>query len=213
MSASHCSDTEPELISLQDVEKRYGKKIALRVATVELRRGDRMLIAGGNGSGKSTLLRILAGIAPISSGHATVSPALDKMRVCYVPQAGGLYQNLTVSENIRAISHLVGAEVPKDLDKHWYIRELGLERFLHAKCAELSGGFQKLASIACALAVEPEGVFLDEPLAGVDSDYAERLLNGLESSFTLGFLVVTDQQPSRFRSANRIVDLGRGDPC
>ena len=199
------------LVSLRDVEKRYGGKVALRNCSVELRRAERMLITGGNGSGKSTLLRILAGITPVSSGQATVSPEFDAMRVCYVPQVGGLYQNLTVIENARALSHLVGAETPKDLERNWFVRDLGLERFLQAKGAELSGGFQRLAAIACALAARPQGLFLDEPLTGVDPERAERLLEGLKSPGGPEFLVVTDHSSVRFPFADRIVDLAQGE--
>ncbi|HLG42209.1 MAG TPA: ATP-binding cassette domain-containing protein, partial [Planctomycetota bacterium] len=129
MPPSPSSDTETPLLSLKDVEKRYGEKRVLQVSALELRREDRMLIVGGNGRGKSTLLRILAGIAPTSSGSTTVSPAWDAMRVCYVPQAGGLYQNLTLTENVATLSRLLGADIPKDLAGCWYIRELALERY------------------------------------------------------------------------------------
>ncbi len=211
MPPSPCSDSEACLVSLRDAEKRYGGKIALRTCSVELRRTERLLITGGNGSGKSTLLRVLAGITPISSGQATVSPEFDAMRVCYVPQVGGLYQNLTVIENARALSHLVGAETPKDLERQWYVRELGLDRFLQAKGAELSGGFQRLAAIACALAARPQGLSRAEPLTGVDPERAEMLLEGLKSPGGPQFLVVTDHSSARFPFADRIVELPRGD--
>jgi ABC-type multidrug transport system ATPase subunit len=214
MLQSPSSDTEACFVSLKDVEKRYGGKRVLQVSALELRREDCMLIVGGNGSGKSTLLRVLAGITPVSSGSAAWSPAWNAMRVCYVPQAGGLYQNLTLIENVATLSRLLGADIPNDLAGRWYIRDLGLERYLHIKSAELSGGFQKLAAIACALAVEPHGLFLDEPLTGVDSDRANRLLDALRSPVAeRKFLVITDHSSGRFPFANRIVDLGEGTPC
>lgn len=209
-SPSSGTDEIP-LLSLRDAEKRYGGKPVLRLSAVELRRKDRMLIVGGNGSGKSTLLRILAGVTPLSSGRADASPARHGLRACYVPQAGGLYQSLTVTENIAALSRLVGAQAPANLAERWYIRELGLVDYLHAKGGELSGGFQKLAAIACALAAEPQGLFLDEPLTGVDPDHADSLLGALRTQSTeLEFMVVTDHSADRFPFANRVVELARG---
>lgn len=129
------------------------------------------------------------------------------MRICYVAQAGGLYQNLTLLENARAFSYLMGCDIPSDLGKQWYIDELGLGRFIHTKTAELSGGFQRLAAIACALAAQPQGLFLDEPLGGVDPDHTIQLLSRLVLSSRLEFLVLTDHTATRFSFADRVINL------
>ena len=210
MHQSPSSATECPLVSLRHVQKRYDGKIAIRLDGINLRQRERLVIVGGNGSGKSTLLRMLAGITRPSSGQVTTSAVFDKMRIAYVPQVAGLYKNLTVAENVRALTHLTGARMPMELGKQWYVRDLGLDSFLHVKAGELSGGFQKVAAIACALASQPQGLFLDEPFNGIDPDRGRRLIEGIEASARLEFLVATDHTATRFPSHYHVVDLSHG---
>ena len=214
MHPSSYSGSDVWLLSVEDAEKRYGQKVVLQVNSFELYRRDRLLIAGPNGSGKSTFLRILAGITLVSAGRLKRSATLNGLRVCFVPQVGGLYQNLTLIENVRALTHLLGATMPLDLADRWYIRELGLDGHLHAKGRELSGGYQKLAAVACALATGPQGLYLDEPLTGIDPERREILLNGLSrASVELDFLIVTGHSTKEFSPATRIVTLDHGKIC
>lgn len=210
MHQSPSSATEGALVSLRQVQKHYGGKVAIRLNGIDLQQRERLVIVGGNGSGKSTLLRMLAGITPPSSGQVTMSAAFNKMRIGYVPQVGGLYQNLTVAENVRALAHLTGARIPTDLGKQWYVRDLGLDPFLHVKAGELSGGFQKIAAIACSLAAQPQGLFLDEPFNGIDPERGGKLLEGLKASARLEFLVATDHTAMRFPSHYRVIELPKG---
>jgi len=211
MSPSASSANEAPLVVLDAVDKRYGKKHALRQVSLVLKHRARLLIVGGNGSGKSTLLRVLAGIAPVSTGTAKPSAAFQSMRVCYVPQIGGLYPGLTVTENARALAYLLGAGMPDDLSEHRHIRALGVDAYLDVKVRELSGGFQKLASLACALAVEPRGLFLDEPLTGIDRERCAKVMESLDSlGEELDFLVVTDHSTTRLSSPSQVVLLSAG---
>jgi len=160
---------EVPLLSLRNVTKRYGAQTVLLVESLELRRGESILLHGRNGIGKSTLLRILGGISTIDSGDIERHELLRMSRLGFLPQAGGLYADLTVRENLRLRRRVYGLQrIPET--GAWYIDELGLEKYLDRCVAELSGGFQRLAGIAATLHVSPRWLLLDEPLTGVDAE-------------------------------------------
>jgi len=203
---SSCSDAP--LIALEQAEKRYGDRVVLRVERLDVFRKDWLLITGPNGSGKSTLLRILSGVAPLSAGRLIRAPQFDSLRICYVPQAAGLYQNLTLLDNIRLWTRLLGMLPSENLADQWYIRGFGLKRYLQSRCRELSGGFQRLAAIACACAARPHGLFVNEPLSDIDVAHSRVLQEGLESARNeLEFVVMTNHSPEGFPIASRVVCL------
>jgi ABC-2 type transport system ATP-binding protein len=200
--------TDPHLVTLKFPEKRYRGRVVLRMERLELHRKDCLLITGPNGSGKSTLLRLLSGVTPLSGGRVVRAPDYDALRICYVPQTAGLYQNLSLVDNIRLWTRLLGTSEPDDLTNQWYIRDFGLTRYLHSRCRELSGGSQRLAAIACALAARPQGLFLDEPLNGIDAVHSKVLLEGIEASRRdLDFVVMTSHSADDFWMASRVIVL------
>jgi energy-coupling factor transporter ATP-binding protein EcfA2 len=82
---------------------------------------------------------------------------------------------------------------------------------LGTKCSDLSGGFQRLAALACALSTRPDGLLLDEPLSGIDGPHAEALVGGLADALErLRFMVVTSHFADDVAAANRVVDLTAG---
>lgn len=208
MSPERFSSSDAPLVTLERVEKRYGDRVALRVERLELRRGDCMLITGPNGSGKSTLLRVLSGVSPPSRGRVSRTLEFESLRLCHVPQTGGLYGHLTLADNIRLSARLFGADDSDDVDRRWYVRRLGLARYLDARCEDLSGGYRRLAAIACAYAAQPQGLFVDEPLSGIDRSLGDALLEGIESSRdALAFVVMTHHSAHGFPSTSRVVEL------
>lgn len=162
------------LLSLRNVVKSYGAERVLAIDHLDLCRHECVLLHGRNGFGKSTLLRILGRISTVASGTVSRHPLLRKLRLGYLPQAGGLYGDLTVGENLHLRRRIHG--LPKiPLAGLWYVDELGLERFLRHRVSELSGGFQRLAGIAATLHAAPGWLLLDEPLNGVDDKTQELL--------------------------------------
>lgn len=211
MSLSASTDTDPALVTLLEAEKRYGRRTVLRVDHFELRRGDSLVITGPNGSGKSTLMRLLSGVSALSSGYIRRSAGFDTLKVCYVPQAGGLQLNLSLWDNLRIWQQLVGDQEPADLATQWYMQGFDLLPFLRVRCGELSGGFQRLAALACALSTRPEGLFVDEPLSGIDATHARVLVRGLAAAMSdLQFLVVTSHASTDFTQATRVLNLSPG---
>ena len=212
MSSAPSSFADAPLIALEGAEKRYGNRSVLALERFELSRGECLLVTGPNGSGKSTLLRILCGAAPLTKGRIVRSSAYEAMRVYYVPQAGGLYQHLTLAENIRLATRLFGASEVDDLEREWYVHGLGLAGRLDTRCEELSGGYQRVATIACAFAAQPRGLLIDEPLSGIDAALGEVLLRGMDAARReMDFMVVTHHSASGVRFATRVIVLSGGE--
>ena len=194
------------LLLAERIEKRYGTHVVLRAERIAVDSGDIVIVSGPNGGGKSTLLRVLCGVALPSAGRLERSQELDALRLVYVPQAGGLYQNMTVTENYLLWSRLYGRPASGKTVLARPLAELGLEPFLRLRVAELSGGYRKLAALACALAMQPHGIFLDEPLSGLDENKAQQVLQNLQRTHSgHGFLIVASHAEADLPFASKVI--------
>lgn len=156
-----------ELIRLEAVTKSYGKDRVLEIAELRFYVDECVAVYGANGSGKSTLLRIIAGISTPDRGRVWRSQDPGLNILGYVPQAGGLYDHLTVTQNILIRRRLYGLR-EATVEYIAIAREMGLERFMDRRITELSGGYQRLAAIVVALSSDPQWLLLDEPFSGLD---------------------------------------------
>jgi ABC-type multidrug transport system ATPase subunit len=198
------------MIELDGVEKRYGRNAVLEVETLKLNEGDRAVLVGPNGSGKTTLLTLLGGIIPATRGSVRWSPELRRGALGYVPQAGGLYAEMTILDNLRTRRALYGME-QTDVQKLHYVRVLGLVPFLDRRFGELSGGYQRLAAIAAALHVRPTWLLLDEPLNGVDRHFRDVLAATLdELGRDLRLMVLTSPTADELAAGDRIIEIEEG---
>lgn len=178
------------IFQLSNIQKRYGRVVALDLRTLELFANERVVVVGGNGSGKSTLLKILAGLTLPSSG--TLEEGWHHATIGYLPQEGGIYQDLTINQNAVVFQRLFGSR--GDADRHNEVADLlGLSQLLDRSVHALSGGFRRLAAIFCLLVSRVEILFLDEPFASLDrakQDAVEQALMVVSSELSL--LVVSE---------------------
>jgi ABC-type multidrug transport system ATPase subunit len=198
------------MIELEGVEKRYGRNAVLKVDALELNEGDQALLVGPNGSGKTTLLKLLGGIVPATRGSVRWSPELQRGALGYVPQTGGLYPEMTILDNLRTRRALYGME-QTEVQKLHYVRVLGLVPLLDRRFGELSGGYQRLATLAAALHVRPAWLLLDEPFNGVDRHFREVLAATLdELGRELRLMVLTSPTTDTPAPGNRIIEIEEG---
>jgi heme ABC exporter ATP-binding subunit CcmA len=164
------------VVRLRATVSLLGRFPALAGVDLEVQRGEIVLICGPNGAGKSTLLRTCAGLLPIASGEATVlghdlrdaahRKALRR-RVGLLGHATFLYDDLTVSDNVRFWAKASGASAAEASSA---MAALGLDgRLADTVVARLSAGQRRRASIAAMIARRPEVWLLDEPHAGLDA--------------------------------------------
>jgi ABC-type multidrug transport system ATPase subunit len=202
---------EPTILSITNVEKRYNKRTVLQIEHFTLAERDLVCVIGENGSGKSTFLRLLAGVTLPSSGLIERSPAMRRIKIGFAPQSGGLYEDMTVRQNLNIYCRLYKSEDISDPQDHWFIRETMLKSFCEIQASNLSGGLRKLATLACVLATDPDGLFLDEPTSDLDSQhstYLKKVLGRL--SETLRFIVLSTHDERVLEFFNRKIVMSQG---
>lgn len=146
---------------------------ALDDVSIDIAPGKMTGLVGPDGAGKTTLIRILAGLIDPDSGEATVfgRPATDTDRsmIGYMPQRFGLYEDLTVIENLRLYADLRGLRPEQRQASFDRLLEFtDLKRFTDRLAGKLSGGMKQKLGLACAMVRAPKLLLLDEPGVGVD---------------------------------------------
>jgi ABC-2 type transport system ATP-binding protein len=167
---------ESVAIRTQNLTKAFGSNIAVNALNLEVRKGELFGLVGPDGAGKTTIMRLLTAIMEPTSGeawiegHSTLSEGEDiKEKIGYMSQKFGLYEDLTVIENIHFYADLYGVSKKERLER--IERLLGfsnLDPFTQRLAGNLSGGMKQKLGLACALVHTPEVLFLDEPTCGVD---------------------------------------------
>jgi ABC-2 type transport system ATP-binding protein len=156
--------------------KRFGGVAAVDGLSFDVRAGEIFGLVGPDGAGKTTTLRMLAGVMEADSGSAMVAgcdvvrdPEAAKHQLSYMSQRFGLYDDLTVDENIRFYADLfgVGAKVREEHAAE-LLAAAGLGEFRKRLARNLSGGMKQKLGLACALIHRPRVILLDEPTNGVD---------------------------------------------
>ncbi len=163
-------------IVVSDLGKRFGATQAVDRLSFDVQPGEIFGLVGPDGAGKTTTLRMLAGVLSPDSGSATVAghdvihdPEGAKHDLSYMPQRFGLYEDLTVDENIRFYADLFGV-ARKRRDEHAaeLLAAAGLAEFRARLAGNLSGGMKQKLGLVCALIHTPRVILLDEPTNGVD---------------------------------------------
>ncbi len=166
----------PFAISASNLSRSFGELKAVNNLDLSISQGELYGLVGPDGAGKTTILRLLAGIMKPTEGDArlagfsvTAEPEKVKERIGYMSQRFGLYEDLTVLENLLFYADLY--EVSGDERQDRIARLLnfsGLDPFRKRLAAALSGGMKQKLGLACALVHTPEVLLLDEPTNGVD---------------------------------------------
>ena len=164
------------MLSVDSVSKKYGEKQALLDVSFACGSAELVGLIGQNGAGKTTLLNILAGRLAPSSGTVEVNgcdvlwePEKTRPLIGYLPEKPGLYDEMTVGEQLKFVCRLKGV-VPEDEERHLgeLAEKTGIADVLHRRVGNLSKGYRQRVGIAAALAGDPEVVLLDEPTTGLD---------------------------------------------
>ena len=158
-----------EMISAQNLTKRYGKNIAVDGLSLEVARGEIFGLLGPNAAGKTTAIRMLCGIIEFDSGQVEIGGKEvgdAKHDFGYVSQYFGQYEELSVWENLNFYAQIYGVDDQSRLQ--YLLQRYELEPFKHKLAGALSGGYQRRLALVCALAHDPAVLFLDEPTAGID---------------------------------------------
>ncbi len=201
------------------LRKTFGTMVAVEGLDLAIHRGEVFGLLGPNGSGKTTTIRMLCGLMVPNGGSATVvgfdivrEAEQLRRRIGYMSQRFGLYDDLTVTENLTFYASIYGlhgaerrARVAELLD------ELGLRERTAQLAGTLSGGWKQRLALACATAHRPAMLFLDEPTAGVDPAsrrlFWQRIYALAEQGTTI---LVTTHYMDEAERCQRLAFLSRG---
>jgi ABC-2 type transport system ATP-binding protein len=166
---------QPAIVA-DGMRKTFPGVCAVEGLSFDVRAGEIFGLVGPDGAGKTTTLRMLAGILPPNAGRASIAgvdvvrqPERAKHSLSYMPQRFGLYEELSVDENIRFYADVFGVKRnDREARSAELLRAAGMSEFRSRFAGKLSGGMKQKLGLICALIHRPKVVLLDEPTTGVD---------------------------------------------
>jgi ABC-type multidrug transport system ATPase subunit len=182
------------VIRARAVEKRYGRRRALRPLDLDLGEGGFLVVTGPNGSGKTTLLRLVAGLLAPTRG--TLEVRAERGRLGYLGHDSLLYRDLTALENLDLYGRLY--RVPERRERIGMLLErFGLWEVRGERLAAFSRGMTQRLALCRALLHEPDLLILDEPFSALDAEGADLLERQLAELAGEATLLVSTHEPAR----------------
>jgi ABC-2 type transport system ATP-binding protein len=204
------------VISATGLTRRFGARTAVNNVTFEVGRGEIVALLGPNGAGKTTTLRMLAGLIAPTSGTVAIdgvqltraTGSTLRSRIGFLTESPGLWDRLTVRENLNIYAGLYGLANP-DRTINRALETFELTASGEERAAELSKGMRQKVALARALLHEPVVLLLDEPTSGLDPEVTRTVRQLLEERRAAGcaILVSTHNLDEAERLADRIAVL------
>ena len=213
-----------KMIEMKSVNKWYGKIQVLNDCSLDVSKGEVIVVCGPSGSGKSTLIKTINGLEPVNSGEITVSGVsvtdkstdLDQMRskIGMVFQNFELFPHMNVTENIKLGQMKVLGRTDEEADHKAkaLLERVGLTEHAEKYPSQLSGGQQQRVAIARGLAMEPMAMLFDEPTSALDPEMINEVLDVMVKLAKEGMtmMVVTHEMGFARKVADRVIFMDYG---
>ena len=220
--------SEP-IIKFRRVRKRFGPKIIYRNLSLDVFKGETLVVMGGSGVGKSVMLKLLIRLLEADGGsitfHGEEVTKMDEERLRFLRQnvamlfqGAALFDSLSVGDNVAYAlrehfrESMTEAEIAERVD--WALSSVDLPGIEEMRPADLSGGMRKRVGLARSVALQPEVVLYDEPTTGLDpinSTRINHLINGLKKGLEITSVVVTHDMRTAFEVGDRMAMVHRGE--
>ena len=212
------------MLKVENLSTGYGKKQVLFNVSLEVNKGDIVLLAGSNGSGKSTLLKAIYSMLPqwdngqiwFDGENITGKPtaALLKKGLLYIPQKNNLFEELTVKENLE----MAGLTLDKKVLRRGIVEALSIFKTLEPNLKQtpmtLSGGERQLLTLAMATLHQPKMILIDEPFTGLSPqniDFIAENLKRLNETLGITLVIVEHRVKECLEIANSVIGMKLGD--
>jgi phospholipid/cholesterol/gamma-HCH transport system ATP-binding protein len=220
-------NTADTIIKIDNLKKHFGAQEVLKDISLELRKGENLVVLGKSGTGKSVLIKCIVRLLDADAGTIDVdgdevnslkSKELNNVRekIGFLFQSGALYDSMTVRENLafplkRIKKGLSEEEVTAKITEA--LENVGLPNVIDKMPSELSGGMRKRISLARTVIVDPTIMLYDEPTTGLDpvtSDEISDLINEIQKKYKTSSIIITHDIECVRTVANRIIMLHEG---
>ncbi len=219
-------ETQP-IIAIENLHMSFGKNKILKGITLNLNKGEDLVILGRSGSGKSVTIKCIVGLMNADKGSIKISgkeitnlkyEELNRLRVGigFMFQNGALYDSMSVRQNLKFTLKHHTQDLSEEVIEHKIIEALeniGLKESIDKMPAALSGGMQKRIALARALIIKPEIILYDEPTSGLDtitSKEISELILDVQKKFKTSSIIITHDMACAKITGNRILILKEG---
>jgi len=196
-----------EVVKLENISFSFGERKVLENIDISVNQGEIAGLLGPNGVGKSTIFNLITGLIKPDYGSIKIDSKIvneypiylrsKKFKIGYVPQYGGFFHDLTLIENLKAISEITVANKNyRDEKINFLISKFELDAVRNIKAKHLSGGMKKRLVIALALLGDPKILLLDEPFAALDVmtiKKLQRIIVDLQSEYNISVILCDHQ--------------------
>lgn len=216
-------DKKEPIIQIKDIHKHFGRVHALRGVSLQIERGEVVVIVGPSGSGKSTLLRCINRLEHYNSGKIIVDGIpldtaqninLVRQEIGMVFQSFNLFAHLTVLDNLMLAQKIIRKRSAEESRKIAIelLKKVGIPEKMNAYPAQISGGQQQRVAIARALAMNPRIMLFDEPTSALDPEMIKEVLDVMMGLAKEGMTMVVVSHEMGFAraAANRIIFMDEG---
>lgn len=220
-------NTKDAVIKIDSLKKRFGDLEVLKDVSLELYKGENLVVLGKSGTGKSVLIKCIVRLLDADGGSINVLgdevnqlkiKELDNVRkkIGFLFQSGALYDSMTVRQNLAFPLKRIKKDLTKEQIESKIIEALenvGLPDVIDKMPSELSGGMRKRVSLARTIIVDPSIMLYDEPTTGLDpvtSDEISALINDIQKKYKTSSIIITHDIECARAVANRIVMLHEG---
>ncbi|MBI5727108.1 MAG: ATP-binding cassette domain-containing protein [Ignavibacteriales bacterium] len=215
------------VVALKHLKKSFGSNDVLKDITLQISKGESLVILGKSGTGKSVLIKCIVGLNGFDDGELSIlGQDISKIskaeliavrkKIGFLFQSGALYDSMSVRENLefplKRQQKSIGAEDMDAMVKE-ALDNVGLSQAIDKKPSELSGGMRKRLGLARTLILKPEIMLYDEPTTGLDpitSKEISTLILDVQNKFRTTSIIITHDIECAKRTANRIIVLKEG---